>query len=91
MNDQHSSVFISADVTAARQDVSATFMGLTDLSELVHTLPGFLLLLTSEGKLIYLSDNVSEHLGHTMVRLLMNYTLILILEQILLMINIKVQ
>ncbi|XP_062868229.1 neuronal PAS domain-containing protein 4B [Trichomycterus rosablanca] len=64
------SIFFSQDVTAARQDASAIFMGLTDLPELVHTLPGFLLLLTSEGKLIYLSDNVSEHLGHPMVDLL---------------------
>ncbi|KAA0709337.1 Neuronal PAS domain-containing protein 4A [Triplophysa tibetana] len=30
---------------------------------------GFLLLLTGEGKLLYLSDSVSEHLGHSMVDL----------------------
>ncbi|XP_046723219.1 neuronal PAS domain-containing protein 4B [Silurus meridionalis] len=62
------SVFFSQDVTAARsQDVS--FISLPELSELMNTLPGFLLLLTSEGKLLYLSDNVTEHLGHSMVDL----------------------
>ncbi len=30
-------------------------------------MPGFLLLLTGEGKLLYLSDSVSEYLGHSMV------------------------
>lgn len=30
-------------------------------------MPGFLLLLTGEGRLLFLSDSVSEHLGHTMV------------------------
>lgn len=33
----------------------------------MQALPGFLLLLTGEGKLLYLSDSVSEHLGHSMV------------------------
>lgn len=31
-------------------------------------LPGFLLVFTAEGKLLYLSESVSEHLGHSMVR-----------------------
>ncbi|XP_056587614.1 neuronal PAS domain-containing protein 4B [Triplophysa dalaica] len=44
-------------------------LSLPELSELVHTLPGFMLVLTSEGKLLYLSDNVTEHLGHSMVDL----------------------
>lgn len=30
-------------------------------------LPGFLLVFTAEGKLLYLSESVSEHLGHSMV------------------------
>lgn len=33
----------------------------------MEALPGFLMLLTGEGKLLYLSDSVSEHLGHSMV------------------------
>lgn len=33
----------------------------------MHEIPGFLLLLTGEGKLLFLSDSVSEHLGHSMV------------------------
>lgn len=33
----------------------------------MQALPGFLMLLTGEGKLLYLSDSVSEHLGHSMV------------------------
>ncbi|XP_051533536.1 neuronal PAS domain-containing protein 4B-like isoform X1 [Myxocyprinus asiaticus] len=61
------SVFFSQ--VAARHDVSASPLSLPELSELVHTLPGYLLLLTSEGKLLYLSDNVAEHLGHSMVDL----------------------
>ena len=35
----------------------------------MQALPGFLMLLTGEGKLLYLSDSVSEHLGHSMVSL----------------------
>ncbi|KAI4878783.1 hypothetical protein NFI96_028793 [Prochilodus magdalenae] len=64
------SVFFSSDLNAAaRHEVSGTFMSMPELSELVHTLPGFLLVLTSEGKLLYLSDNVTNHLGHSMVDL----------------------
>ncbi|XP_040266409.1 neuronal PAS domain-containing protein 4 [Bufo bufo] len=40
-----------------------------DLQDFIHNLPGFLLTYTSEGKLIYLSDNVTDHLGHSMVDL----------------------
>uniref|UniRef100_A0A672SRH1 Neuronal PAS domain-containing protein 4-like n=1 Tax=Sinocyclocheilus grahami TaxID=75366 RepID=A0A672SRH1_SINGR len=50
-------------------DVSGSVLSLPELSDLLHTLPGFLLVLTSEGKLLYLSDNVAEHLGHSMVDL----------------------
>lgn len=46
---------------------SAGFLSLHELSELMQALPGFLMLLTGEGKLLYLSDSVSEHLGHSMV------------------------
>ncbi|XP_035383293.1 neuronal PAS domain-containing protein 4B [Electrophorus electricus] len=64
------SVFFTQELTVAEHhDVSGTYKTLSELSELVHTLPGFLLLLTSEGKLLYLSDNVAEHLGHSMVDL----------------------
>ncbi|CAI9620037.1 unnamed protein product [Staurois parvus] len=38
-----------------------------DLQDFVHNLPGFLLTYTSEGKLIYVSENVTDHLGHSMV------------------------
>ncbi|XP_041416620.1 neuronal PAS domain-containing protein 4A-like isoform X2 [Xenopus laevis] len=40
-----------------------------DLMDFVHSLPGFLLTFTSEGKLIYVSENVADHLGHSMVDL----------------------
>lgn len=45
----------------------AAFLSLHELSELMQALSGFLMLLTGEGKLLYLSDSVSEHLGHSMV------------------------
>ncbi|XP_050949688.1 neuronal PAS domain-containing protein 4B isoform X2 [Labeo rohita] len=56
-------------MSAAGHDVSGNILSLPELSDLLHTLPGFLLVLTSEGKLLYLSDNVAEHLGHSMVDL----------------------
>lgn len=34
----------------------------------MRALPGFLLAFTAEGKLLYISENVAEHLGHSMVR-----------------------
>ncbi|RXM93576.1 Neuronal PAS domain-containing protein 4 [Acipenser ruthenus] len=40
-----------------------------DMTDFIQTLPGFLLVVTSEGKLLYLSDNVTEHLGHSVVDL----------------------
>ncbi|KAJ8387449.1 hypothetical protein AAFF_G00156870 [Aldrovandia affinis] len=64
------SAFFSQEVAAAGfHEESARFLSFQDLSELVQDMPGFLLLLTSEGKLLYLSDNVAEHLGHSMVDL----------------------
>lgn len=48
--------------------MSGSALSLPELSDLLHTLPGFLLVLTSEGKLLHLSDTVAEHLGHSMVR-----------------------
>ncbi|MFT7796427.1 neuronal PAS domain-containing protein 4-like [Arapaima gigas] len=64
------SVFFSQEAAAARGfGESSSFLSFHELSELVHGLPGFLMLLTSEGKLLYLSDSVSEHLGHSMVDL----------------------
>lgn len=33
----------------------------------MQSLPGFLLAFTGEGKLIYVSENVAEHLGHSVV------------------------
>lgn len=52
---------------AAGVEESAAFLNLHELSELMQALPGFLMLVTGEGKLLYLSDSVSEHLGHSMV------------------------
>ncbi|XP_055782935.1 neuronal PAS domain-containing protein 4A-like [Salvelinus fontinalis] len=64
------SVFFSQESgSAGSLEESARFMSFDELSELVQELPGFLLLLTGEGKLLYLSDSVSEHLGHSMVDL----------------------
>ncbi|KAM8939894.1 neuronal PAS domain-containing protein 4 [Pelodytes ibericus] len=40
-----------------------------DFLDFIHSLPGFLLTYTSEGKLIYVSENVTDHLGHSMVDL----------------------
>ncbi|KAG1940639.1 neuronal PAS domain-containing protein 4B [Pimephales promelas] len=61
------SVFFSQ--VAGVHDMSGSALSLPELSDLLHTLPGFLLVLTSEGKLLHLSDNVAEHLGHSMVDL----------------------
>lgn len=55
--------------TAAGLEESARFLSFHELSELMQALPGFMMLLTGEGKLLYLSDSVSEHLGHSMVSL----------------------
>ncbi|XP_036378965.1 neuronal PAS domain-containing protein 4A-like [Megalops cyprinoides] len=63
-------VFFSQEAEfASSHEESARFMSFHELSELVHELPGFLMMLTSEGKLLYLSDSVTEHLGHSMVDL----------------------
>uniref|UniRef100_A0A8C2HHV4 Neuronal PAS domain protein 4a n=1 Tax=Cyprinus carpio TaxID=7962 RepID=A0A8C2HHV4_CYPCA len=64
------SVFFSQDTAAASSaEETAEFLTFHELNELVQMMPGFLLLLTGEGKLLYLSDSVSEHLGHSMVDL----------------------
>ncbi|XP_042564434.1 neuronal PAS domain-containing protein 4B [Clupea harengus] len=66
------SVFFSQDMSiSARHEErrSGSLLSLDELSELMNSLPGFLLLISSEGKLLYLSDNVAEHLGHSMVDL----------------------
>ncbi|KAF6726609.1 Neuronal PAS domain-containing protein 4 [Oryzias melastigma] len=64
------SVFFTQEMgTAASPEESETFLSFHELSELMQALPGFLMLLTGEGKLLYLSDSVSEHLGHSMVDL----------------------
>ncbi|KAM3866899.1 neuronal PAS domain-containing protein 4A [Diretmus argenteus] len=64
------SVFFSQEsASAVSLEESERFLSFRELSELVQALPGFLMLLTGEGKLLYLSDSVSEHLGHSMVDL----------------------
>ncbi|XP_013984697.1 neuronal PAS domain-containing protein 4A-like [Salmo salar] len=60
------SVFFSQ---AALQDETTDVMLFQELSGLMHELFGFMILLTSDGKLLYLSDNVADHLGHCMVDL----------------------
>ncbi|XP_071194159.1 neuronal PAS domain-containing protein 4A-like isoform X2 [Salvelinus alpinus] len=60
------SVFFVQD---ALQDETVDFMSFHELSGLMHELSSFMLLLTSDGKLLYLSDNVADHLGHCMVDL----------------------
>uniref|UniRef100_A0A4W5MR70 Neuronal PAS domain protein 4 n=1 Tax=Hucho hucho TaxID=62062 RepID=A0A4W5MR70_9TELE len=53
--------------TDALQDETTDLMFFQELSGLMHELSGFMILLTSDGKLLYLSDNVADHLGHCMV------------------------
>lgn len=59
----------STEVGSSSLEESAGFLSFHELSELMQAVPGFLMLLTGEGKLLYLSDSVSEHLGHSMVSL----------------------
>ncbi|XP_061582311.1 neuronal PAS domain-containing protein 4A [Cololabis saira] len=61
------SVFFTQE--AASVEEVSRFLSFHELSELMQALPGFLMLVTGEGKLLYLSDSVSEHLGHSMVDL----------------------
>lgn len=63
----HCTPFLSEAAAAGSAEGSAGFLSFHELSELVQSMPGFLLLLTAEGKLLYLTDSVSEHLGHSMV------------------------
>ncbi|XP_019968048.1 neuronal PAS domain-containing protein 4A [Paralichthys olivaceus] len=64
------SVFFTQEAgTAASLEESTQFLSCNELSELMQALPGFLMLLTGEGKLLYMADSVSEHLGHSMVDL----------------------
>lgn len=63
------SVFFIQEVGSSSLEESAGFLSFHELSELMQAVPGFLMLLTGEGKLLYLSDSVSDHLGHSMVDL----------------------
>ncbi|XP_018592504.2 neuronal PAS domain-containing protein 4A [Scleropages formosus] len=63
------SVFFSQEPGPTCDEESATFLSFRELLEMLDAVPGFLLLLTGEGKLLYLSDGVAEHLGHSMVDL----------------------
>lgn len=65
----HCTPFPSEAAAAGSAEESAGFFSFHELSGLVQSMPGFLLLLTAEGKLLYLTDSVSEHLGHSMVSL----------------------
>ncbi|XP_054648936.1 neuronal PAS domain-containing protein 4A [Dunckerocampus dactyliophorus] len=61
--------FTSQETESAPGEQSTGFLSSHELTDLMQALPGFLMLLTGEGKLLYLSDSVSEHLGHSMVDL----------------------
>ncbi|KAL2077155.1 hypothetical protein ACEWY4_026659 [Coilia grayii] len=63
------SVFFSKDAPITESPEERSFFSFHELSNLMQEMPGFLLLLTGEGKLLFLSDSVSEHLGHSMVDL----------------------
>lgn len=58
---------LSDTAAAGSAEETTGFLSFHELNELVQVMPGFLMLLTGEGKLLYLSDSVSEHLGHSMV------------------------
>ncbi|XP_010898858.2 neuronal PAS domain-containing protein 4B-like [Esox lucius] len=60
------SLFFSQDF---RQDETTDLFTFPELSEMMNEFSGFTVLLTSDGKLLYLSDNVADHLGHCMVDL----------------------
>ncbi|KAM9375634.1 neuronal PAS domain-containing protein 4A [Pholidichthys leucotaenia] len=62
------SVFFTQEAGSSLEE-GARFLSFHELSELMQALPGFLMLLTGEGKLLYMSESVSEHLGHSMVDL----------------------
>ncbi|XP_046876855.1 neuronal PAS domain-containing protein 4B-like [Hypomesus transpacificus] len=61
------SLFFSQDTSC---DQSSGFMSFHELSELIHELAGFMVVVTGEGKLLYLSENVIDHLGLCMVDLI---------------------
>lgn len=39
----------------------------TDQTKIIKALNGFIMMLTQKGKLLYISDNAAEYLGHSMV------------------------
>ncbi|XP_041099320.1 neuronal PAS domain-containing protein 4A isoform X2 [Polyodon spathula] len=61
------SVFFSQDED--RWGESGACFSYQDMIDFIQALPGFLLVVTSEGKLLYLSDNVTDLLGHSVVDL----------------------
>nr|XP_033811827.1 neuronal PAS domain-containing protein 4 [Geotrypetes seraphini] len=63
------SVFFSKGAPPEELEEMEGLLAHQDLADFVQTLPGFLLAFTSEGKLIYISENVVDHLGHSMVDL----------------------
>jgi uncharacterized protein with von Willebrand factor type A (vWA) domain len=42
-------------------------VGTDSLTVLLQALSGFLMMMTQNGKLLYISDNAAEYLGHSMV------------------------
>ena len=37
------------------------------MADAFHALRGFLLMMTKQGRLLYISDNVADYLGHSVV------------------------
>lgn len=58
---------MSSHPTGAPLEGPTGLLSTQELEDIVAALPGFLLVFTAEGKLLYLSESVSEHLGHSMV------------------------
>lgn len=58
---------MSSHPTGAPLGAPTGLLSTQELEDIVAALPGFLLVFTAEGKLLYLSESVSEHLGHSMV------------------------
>ncbi|XP_039504483.1 neuronal PAS domain-containing protein 4-like isoform X1 [Pimephales promelas] len=58
-------------LTGVGPGVAEDFSGVSALSEIfLQALPGFMVALTEDGKLLYVSENVEEHLGLSMVDVL---------------------
>ncbi|XP_026866363.2 neuronal PAS domain-containing protein 4-like [Electrophorus electricus] len=66
--------FIRKSVLLPRHKGSSEEGFMHPYEDLLHALPGFIVAMTKEGKLIYLSENVSQYLGFSMVDVLQGDT-----------------